>query len=76
LKNKTGRFLDTGKTMNNVQKHNICGNNGANRMLYYDIAAETITELPRVSLLEPGIPHCRPPWVFSKLKLFLMQGTA
>jgi hypothetical protein len=28
--------------------------------------------LPRVSLLEPGIPDCRLPWVFSKRILFLM----
>jgi hypothetical protein len=28
--------------------------------------------LPRVSLLEPGIPDCRLPWLFSKRKLFLM----
>jgi hypothetical protein len=32
--------------------------------------------LPRVSLLEPGIPDCRPPWVFPKRKLFLMLETA
>jgi hypothetical protein len=29
-----------------------------------------------VSLLEPGIPDRRLPWVFSKHKLFLMWGTA
>jgi hypothetical protein len=27
---------------------------------------------PCVSLLQPGIPDCRLPWVFSKRKLFLM----
>jgi hypothetical protein len=32
--------------------------------------------LPRVPLLERSIPDCGPPWVFSKRKLFLMQGTA
>jgi hypothetical protein len=33
-------------------------------------------KLLRASLLEPGIPDCRLPWVFSKSKLFLVQGTA
>jgi hypothetical protein len=28
--------------------------------------------LPCISLLEPGIPDCRLPWVFSKHKLFPM----
>jgi hypothetical protein len=32
--------------------------------------------LPRVSLLEPGILICRLPFAFSKRKLFLMKGTA
>jgi hypothetical protein len=41
------------------------GNNGTNRILYHDIAAQTITEPPRVSLLEPGIPDCKLHWVFS-----------
>jgi hypothetical protein len=31
------------------------GNNGTNKILYHDIAAQTITYPPRVSLLEPGI---------------------
>jgi hypothetical protein len=39
-------------------------NNGTNRIPY----------LPCVSLLEPAIPDCRLPWVFSKHKLFLTQG--
>jgi hypothetical protein len=47
-------------------------NNGTNRMLYYDIAVQTFTGPPRVSLLETGIPDCRLPWLFSKSKLFLM----
>jgi hypothetical protein len=29
-------------------------------------------KLSCVSLLEPGIPDCRLPWVFSICKLFLM----
>jgi hypothetical protein len=33
---------------------------------------KTIKEPPCVSLLEPGIPDCRLPWVFTKRKLFLM----
>jgi hypothetical protein len=41
-------------------------NNGTNRILYHDIAAQIITEPTSVSLLEPGIPDCRLPWVFSK----------
>jgi hypothetical protein len=36
--------------------------NETNRILYHYIAAQT-----RISLLEPGIPDCRLPWVFSKL---------
>jgi hypothetical protein len=48
------------------------GNNGKNGILYYDIAAQTITELPHVSLLEPGIPVCTLPGVFSKRKRFIM----
>jgi hypothetical protein len=32
--------------------------------------------LPCVSLLEPGIPDCRLPWLFYNRKLFLMQETA
>jgi hypothetical protein len=28
--------------------------------------------LPRVSLLDPDLPDCKLPWVFSKCKLFLM----
>jgi hypothetical protein len=47
-------------------------NTATNRMLYYDIAAQTITNLPHVLLLEPDIPDCRFPSVFSKHKLFLM----
>jgi hypothetical protein len=33
-------------------------NNGTNRILYHDTAAQIITEPPSVSLLEPGIPDC------------------
>jgi hypothetical protein len=51
-------------------------NNVTNRILFRDIAAQTITKPPLVSLLEPDIPDCRLTWVFSKRKLFLMQGTA
>jgi hypothetical protein len=45
--------------------------------MYTDIAAQTNIEPPRVSLLEPVILDCGPPWVFSKHKhkLFLMYGT-
>jgi hypothetical protein len=50
----------------------MMGNNGANKILYHDIPAQTTTELIIVSLLESGIPDCRLPWVFSKRKLFLM----
>jgi hypothetical protein len=50
----------------------ITDNTGTNRILYYDIAAQNIIELPIVSLLEPDIPDCRLPWVFYKRKLFLM----
>jgi hypothetical protein len=32
--------------------------------------------LPCVLLMEPGIPDCRLPCVFSKRKLFLIEGTA
>jgi hypothetical protein len=39
---------------------------------YHDIAAQTITHSPSVSLLEPDIPDCRLSWVFFKRKLFLM----
>jgi hypothetical protein len=49
------------------------GNNATNRILYHDIAAETITEPPLCITLEAGIPDCRLPWVFSKRKLFLMD---
>jgi hypothetical protein len=45
------------------------GNNVTNGVLYHDIAAQIIT----VSLLEPSIPDCRLPWMFSKRKLFLMD---
>jgi hypothetical protein len=34
------------------------------------------TEPSSVSMLGPGIPDCRLPWMFSKRKLFLTQGTA
>jgi hypothetical protein len=54
----------------------VKGNNGTNRIPYHDIAAQTITEPLRVLLSEPGISDCRLPWVFSKRKLFLMQGKA
>jgi hypothetical protein len=49
------------------------GNNGTNRILYHDIAARTMVEPPRYSLLEPGIPDCRLPCAFSKHKLFLIS---
>jgi hypothetical protein len=48
------------------------GNNGTNRIPYHDISAQTITEFPCGSLLEPGFPDCRLLWVLSKRKLFLM----
>jgi hypothetical protein len=48
------------------------GNKGADTILCHDIAAQTITEPPRVSLLKAGIPDCRLSWVFSIRKLFLM----
>jgi hypothetical protein len=50
------------------------GNNWTNRILYRDIAIQTITEPSPCFTLgtEPGIPDCRLPWVFSKRKLFLM----
>jgi hypothetical protein len=31
-------------------------------------------KLPPFSLLEPGIADCKLPWVFSKRKLFQMEG--
>jgi hypothetical protein len=33
---------------------------------------KTSQNLPRVLLLEPSIPACRLPWMFSKRKLVLM----
>jgi hypothetical protein len=48
------------------------GNNGTNKMLYYDTAAQTITEPIPCFTLKPGIPDYRLPWVFSKHRLFLM----
>jgi hypothetical protein len=39
---------------------------------YHDIAAQIITEPPRVSLLEPGIANCRLSWVLSRRKLIPM----
>jgi hypothetical protein len=52
----------------------VKGNNGTNRILYNNIAVQTITEArPRVSLLEPGIPDCKLLSVFFKRKLFLMD---
>jgi hypothetical protein len=42
---------------------------------YHDIAVQTISELSHVSPLKPGSLYCGLPWVFSKRKLFLMQGT-
>jgi hypothetical protein len=47
------------------------GNNGTNIILYYNIVAQTIKDLPHVSMLEPGILDCKIPWA-----LFPMQGTA
>jgi hypothetical protein len=32
--------------------------------------------LPHISLLKPGVPNYRLPWVFSTCKLFLMQGNS
>jgi hypothetical protein len=52
------------------------GNNGNNRILYHDIAAQTITESPMCFMFEPGTQDFRLPWMFSKPKLFLMEGTA
>jgi hypothetical protein len=51
------------------------GENGTNRLLYHDIAAQTITEPPPCFTVgtEPGIPDCRLPWMFSKRKLNLMD---
>jgi hypothetical protein len=46
-------------------------NNVTNIILYHDIAAKPSQNLLCVSLLEPGIPDYRLPWVFSKRKLFL-----
>jgi hypothetical protein len=53
------------------------GNNVNNRILCYNISAQTIRELlPCLTFgTEPGIPDCMLTWVFSKCKLFLMQGT-
>jgi hypothetical protein len=50
------------------------GNNGTNRILYHDTAAQTITEPPPCFAVgtKPGILNCMLPWVFSKPKLFLM----
>jgi hypothetical protein len=45
------------------------GNNGTNRILYHDTAAQNLLH---VSLLEPRILDSRRPWVFSKHKLFLI----
>jgi hypothetical protein len=39
-------------------------NKGTNRILYHDIAAQTIREPPRVSMLVPDIPGSRLPWTF------------
>jgi hypothetical protein len=52
------------------------GNNVTNRILYHNIAAQTITELtPCITVeTEPAIPHGRLPSVFSKRELFLMLG--
>jgi hypothetical protein len=47
------------------------GNNDTNKILYHDIAAQPLWNLPLVSVLEQGIPDCRHPWVFSERKLFL-----
>jgi hypothetical protein len=48
------------------------GNNGTNKILYHDIAAEIIAEpLPCFTIgTEAGILDCRLPWVFSKCKIF------
>jgi hypothetical protein len=43
-------------------------------LFYHHIAAQTTSEPPHVSLLEPGIPDYRLPWMFSTCKLFLMWG--
>jgi hypothetical protein len=50
------------------------GNNGTDRILYHDIAAQTITEPPPCFAVgtEPDIPDCRLPWMFSKRKIFLV----
>jgi hypothetical protein len=52
----------------------MAGSIRTNMILYHDIAAQTITELPPCFTVgtEPGIPDCRLRWVFSKRKLFLM----
>jgi hypothetical protein len=36
------------------------------------LLSKSTQNLPGVSLLEPGIPDWRLPWVFSKRKFFLM----
>jgi hypothetical protein len=50
------------------------GNNGTNRILYHNIAAETITEPSPCFIVgtQSGIPGCTLPSVFLKRKLFLM----
>jgi hypothetical protein len=52
-----------------------CSNYKTNRILYHDIASQTIIETPLISLLEPGIPDCRLLRMFStrKRKLLLMR---
>jgi hypothetical protein len=37
------------------------------------LLSRPLQNLLHVSLLEPGIPNCRLPWVFSKRKLLLME---
>jgi hypothetical protein len=51
------------------------GNNGTNEYYTTTILPKPSQNHPRVLLLEPGIPDCRLPWVFSKSKPFLMYET-
>jgi hypothetical protein len=65
-----GMHLITQPCSNSV----MMGNNGTNRILYHDIAAQTITESPPCFTGEPGIPDFRLPWVFSKRKKKKLPG--
>jgi hypothetical protein len=51
------------------------GNNGINITFSYDTVPKSSQNIPRILLLETGVPDCRLPWKF-KCKLFLMEGTA